>query len=120
MPSSATQESMMKSFSPFGVVEYVSIPKFHSGENKGFAFLEYTTPEEAYHCLEVNFMQENRKSIEMRKTKHPNGVFFKVCQKLLQVSILLKLQQVQILFKFPTSEKGQQYLRDFGTQNEDI
>ncbi|CAG9763148.1 unnamed protein product [Ceutorhynchus assimilis] len=44
----ATHESLIQIFSDFGKVVYVSIPKYkHNKNNKGFAFIEYETEEQA-------------------------------------------------------------------------
>jgi La-related protein 7 len=41
-------------FSAYGKVAYVSLPKYRtSGKIKGFAFVEFDTPEEANKTLEV-------------------------------------------------------------------
>ena len=42
IPSTSNHESLKGIFSKFGVVEYVSLPKFKStGDIKGFAFVEF-------------------------------------------------------------------------------
>jgi len=50
--SNATHKWLTNVFSPYGLVDYVSIPKYKSGENKGFAFVEFGTPEAAKRCIE--------------------------------------------------------------------
>jgi len=41
LPSEADHDYIRNFFSPFGVVQYVSLPKFKSGRSKGFAFVEF-------------------------------------------------------------------------------
>jgi len=50
--SSANHKWLTTVFSHYGLVDYVSIPKYKSGENKGFAFVEFGTPEAAQRALE--------------------------------------------------------------------
>ena len=48
IPSTSNHESLKGIFSKFGVVEYVSLPKFKStGDIKGFAFVEFAEVESA-------------------------------------------------------------------------
>jgi len=41
LPSEADHDYIRNFFSTFGIVQYVSIPKFKSGRSKGFAFIEF-------------------------------------------------------------------------------
>jgi len=41
LPSEADHDYIRSFFSSFGVVQYVSLPKFKSGRSKGFAFVEF-------------------------------------------------------------------------------
>lgn len=47
----ATHETLSQIFSDFGKIAYISIPKYAHKVNKGFAFIEYETPEEANQAL---------------------------------------------------------------------
>lgn len=48
----ATHETLSQIFSDFGTVVYVSIPKYkHNKANKGFAFIEYETEEQAKEAI---------------------------------------------------------------------
>lgn len=50
--SDANHESLSQIFSDFGKVLYVSIPKYkHNKANKGFAFIEYETEEQAQEAI---------------------------------------------------------------------
>lgn len=54
LPSDADHDWLTKLFSEYGPVEYVSIPKFrYNNKIKGFAFIEFKTPEAAEKCLKV-------------------------------------------------------------------
>lgn len=56
LPSDADHEWLIKMFTEFGPIAYVSIPKFkYNNKIKGFAFIEFETPEAAEKCLKVNF-----------------------------------------------------------------
>jgi len=55
----ATHDYISNIFSEYGKVVYISLPKFHgTHSNKGFAFVEFDTPEEAAKALQVrpNFL----------------------------------------------------------------
>ena len=41
LPSEADHDYIRNIFSSFGIVQYVSLPKFKSGRSKGFAFVEF-------------------------------------------------------------------------------
>ncbi|ERL88996.1 la-related protein 7 [Dendroctonus ponderosae] len=47
----ATHETLSQIFSDFGKIAYISIPKYAHKVNKGFAFIEYETPQEADQAL---------------------------------------------------------------------
>jgi La-related protein 7 len=54
LPLDAQHEWLRDIFSAYGKVAYVSLPKYRtSGKIKGFAFVEFDTPEEANKTLEV-------------------------------------------------------------------
>jgi La-related protein 7 len=54
LPLDAQHEWLTDVFSAYGKVAYVSLPKYRSsGKIKGFAFVEFDTPEEANKTLEV-------------------------------------------------------------------
>lgn len=54
LPSDADHDWLSTLFSEYGPVAYVSIPKFKSSNKiKGFAFVEFETPEAAEKCLKV-------------------------------------------------------------------
>lgn len=42
-----------KNFLNFGPIAYISLPKFKSGQPKGFAFIEFMRKESAQGCLEA-------------------------------------------------------------------
>ncbi len=44
LPSSTSHDDLRSLFSRFGEVVYVSLPRFSSGQTKGFAFLEFSDP----------------------------------------------------------------------------
>lgn len=45
LPSEADHDYIRNFFSSYGIVQYVSIPKFKSGRSKGFAFVEFDSTE---------------------------------------------------------------------------
>ncbi len=50
----ASHDSIKKLFEKFGTVSYVSLPKFKStNTSKGFAFVEFSTKDEAKKAIEV-------------------------------------------------------------------
>ncbi|XP_014213591.1 la-related protein 7 [Copidosoma floridanum] len=52
LPPNTDHEWLQSQFSKYGKVNYVSIPKFpHTNKIKGFAFIEFDSPEEAEKCL---------------------------------------------------------------------
>jgi La-related protein 7 len=54
LPLDAQHEWLRDVFSAYGKVAYVSVPKYRTtGKIKGFAFVEFETPEEANKTLEV-------------------------------------------------------------------
>ena len=54
LPSDIDHEWLCKHFSEFGKVAYVSLPKFkYNNKIKGFAFVEFETPEGVEKCLKV-------------------------------------------------------------------
>ncbi|CAL4133669.1 unnamed protein product [Meganyctiphanes norvegica] len=54
LPLHVTHEWVRNLFSQYGSIDYVSIPRYkHSGRPKGFAFLEFQTPEMAKVALEA-------------------------------------------------------------------
>jgi La-related protein 7 len=54
LPPDAQHDWLREVFSAYGKVAYVSLPKYRtSGKIKGFAFVEFDTPEEANKTLEV-------------------------------------------------------------------
>ncbi|XP_011499441.1 PREDICTED: la-related protein 7 [Ceratosolen solmsi marchali] len=54
LPSDADHEWLTTLFSEYGPVAYVSIPKFkYNHKIKGFAFIEFETPEAAEKCLKA-------------------------------------------------------------------
>lgn len=56
LPSDANHDWLTNLFSEYGPVAYVSIPKFkYNNKIKGFAFIEFETPESAEKCLKVTY-----------------------------------------------------------------
>jgi len=54
LPPDAQHDWLREVFSAYGKVAYVSVPKYRAtGKIKGFAFVEFDTPEEANKTLEV-------------------------------------------------------------------
>ncbi|XP_070166678.1 la-related protein 7 [Polyergus mexicanus] len=54
LPPDADHDWIISIFSKFGLVEYVSIPRYKSNRKiKGFAFVEFDTPNSAQECLKV-------------------------------------------------------------------
>ncbi|KAJ8869868.1 hypothetical protein PR048_028877 [Dryococelus australis] len=54
LPLEANHDWLVQVFSQYGTVDYVSIPKYRTtGKIKGFAFVEFHTPEEALKTLEA-------------------------------------------------------------------
>ena len=55
MPAQVDHDWMKKTFSKFGSVSYVSLPKYRStGDLKGFGFVEFSTIDGAQRALEVS------------------------------------------------------------------
>lgn len=53
LPFDADHETLITVFSHYGKVVYVSVPRYKSNKKiKGFAFVEFDTPQEAQKCLE--------------------------------------------------------------------
>lgn len=53
LPSDTDHETLITVFSQYGKVAYVSVPRYKSNKKiKGFAFVEFETPEEVERCLE--------------------------------------------------------------------
>ena len=54
MPHTATHDWVRSVFSEYGIVAYVSLPKYKStGDIKGFAFVEYEEEEAAMQACQV-------------------------------------------------------------------
>jgi len=54
LPPDAQHDWLREVFSAYGKVAYVSVPKYRAtGKIKGFAFVEFDTPEEANKTIEV-------------------------------------------------------------------
>lgn len=54
LPPDMDHEMLSTLFSQYGQVVYVSVPKFKNNKKiKGFAFIEFDTPESANKCLKV-------------------------------------------------------------------
>ncbi|KAL6445068.1 hypothetical protein ACFW04_002166 [Cataglyphis niger] len=54
LPPDADHDWLISIFSKFGLVEYVSIPRYKSNRKiKGFAFVEFDTPNSAQECLKA-------------------------------------------------------------------
>ncbi|XP_029045172.1 la-related protein 7-like [Osmia bicornis bicornis] len=54
LPPDADHETLSSIFSQYGQVVYVSVPRFKNNKKiKGFAFVEFNTPEEAGKCLKA-------------------------------------------------------------------
>lgn len=53
IPRDAEHEWLEKIFQAFGPVAYISLPKFKSGQHKGFGFVEFDDVEAARSCLEA-------------------------------------------------------------------
>lgn len=57
LPSHASIEWITSIFSEYGVVAYVSLPKFKDATRiKGFAFVEFCDPESAAKAVKVSFL----------------------------------------------------------------
>lgn len=55
LPPDADHEMLSSILSQYGPVAYVSVPRYHHNRKiKGFAFVEFDTPETANNCLKVN------------------------------------------------------------------
>lgn len=54
LPPDADHDWIISIFSKFGLVEYVSVPRYKSNRKiKGFAFVEFDTPNSAQECLKA-------------------------------------------------------------------
>lgn len=54
IPSNADHDWIRQVFGGYGTIDYISVPRFHrSGRPKGFAFVEFKTPEMANTALEA-------------------------------------------------------------------
>lgn len=54
IPSNADHDWIRQVFGGYGTIDYISVPRFHrSGRPKGFAFIEFKTPEMANTALEA-------------------------------------------------------------------
>ncbi|XP_015432666.1 PREDICTED: la-related protein 7 [Dufourea novaeangliae] len=54
LPPDADHEMLSTMFSQYGVVDYVSVPRYKQTKKiKGFAFVEFDTPESANKCLQA-------------------------------------------------------------------
>ncbi|XP_050705357.1 la-related protein 7-like isoform X2 [Eriocheir sinensis] len=54
IPSNADHDWIREVFGGYGTIDYISVPRFHrSGRPKGFAFVEFKTPEMANIALEA-------------------------------------------------------------------
>ncbi|XP_045768924.1 la-related protein 7 isoform X2 [Maniola jurtina] len=52
IPVTASREWLERVFSDYGQVAYISLPKFkNSNKIKGFAFIEFATPQDAQNCM---------------------------------------------------------------------
>lgn len=64
LPPDADHDWLIFIFSKFGSVEYVSIPRYKSNRKiKGFAFIEFDTPNSAQECIKVRKWKSNIFSI---------------------------------------------------------
>lgn len=60
LPPDADHDWIISIFSKFGLVEYVSVPRYKSNRKiKGFAFVEFDTPNSAQECLKVKKWKNN-------------------------------------------------------------
>lgn len=53
IPRESEHEWLEKIFQAFGPVAYISLPKFKSGQHKGFAFVEFDDVDAARRCVEA-------------------------------------------------------------------
>ncbi|CAH2108064.1 unnamed protein product [Euphydryas editha] len=52
IPVTASREWLERVFSDYGKVAYISLPKFKNSQNiKGFAFIEFSSPQDAQKCM---------------------------------------------------------------------
>ncbi|KAL7644486.1 UNVERIFIED_CONTAM: hypothetical protein RMT77_005318 [Armadillidium vulgare] len=53
LPLNSTHDWLQKVFSLYGTIDYISLPRFrNNGRPKGFAFVEFSTPQEAQKAIE--------------------------------------------------------------------
>lgn len=53
LPPEADHDWISKMFSQYGPIDYISIPKYKNKAIKGFAFVEFKTPEDVLKCIKV-------------------------------------------------------------------
>lgn len=75
LPPYADHDWLKEIFSKYGKVVYISIPRFkHTGDVKGFAFVEFETAKEAQEAVEMFNKEGKQKQASEPDEKNENGV----------------------------------------------
>lgn len=75
LPPYADHDWLKEIFSKYGKVVYISIPRFkHTGDVKGFAFVEFETAKEAQEAVEMFNKEGKQKQANEPEEKNENGL----------------------------------------------